>query len=356
MKRKLFVIITTIFCCFALSFSFACSCTAASLNFNDNYTSTGTGSALDSYTETATYSVVYKMNEKATSSIVEELYGTYVTEFSHISLADLKRVMDPDGTNTENYESATKDYTGSVYRLKTTQTMSGANKLDETAERAEVADVIESTVYFKNMDNEFKPMYAVKNYKSTTPVNTSAVKVLIYSVKTTYYKKNAVSVIETSDENTLSLFRANGMIKKDATSGTRTVKKVSSAFDNDQLLFVVRSLLTSKFSSSLTLLEPTEGAKKTVSVKVNTDSASQQCKAYTDAEGKEISFACYKTTITLSYNSYSGTSKTAYFINKEQNATESQQKTYGNILIKYIDPIVYLNGNLEYTLTKYVRS
>lgn len=367
MKRNIFITITALICCLIIPFATACGCgcNAVTLNFNDNYTPTGTGNALDGYTETAVYDVSFKLGEKATSTIVGitsgdyDLKGTYEIKFTHSNLNALKEKMNAD----DDFAAVTKDYEGAIYVLTTALYMEGSYKIgEETIEfKGENKDVITSTVYFQNMEHGFKPVYAVKEYKSTTPINLLTVKKMRYKITTTYFKNSVNSFIESDDEDTLAYFRANGIVKKDATSKNRQVKKVTSTFDNDQLLFVIRGLLTKKFNSTLNVFEPTEAAKKTLNVKVSTDTASQTTAALSkevgsDSTTAEKTFDCYKTIITLNDKSYSGTSKTAYFVNKENAEKESQPKLYANVMVKFIDPIVYLNGSLEYTLTSFVRA
>jgi hypothetical protein len=268
--------------------------------------------------ETIIYNVTYDATSATnTELLLNDFVGTYEM---HLTTSD----------DLENYILTTKLLTSGKYNAGETQT--------------EFSDSIETETYFKSVQNKLKPISSTKKYKGHSPLADNTIEYYEYEYKTEY---------EGSTATVTMLSHSDNIINKDEVKTYPKIDKSYTYFDNDQLLFAIRSLaLTKGYSATIATVVPLDEQLVTLNVKVTDEEPYVTYNLKTDlnvTENGELLtdnkiISTIKTQISLNAT-MSGSTRTCYYA-----VNNTDYANYRSRLIKMEEPLPYNLGKFVYTI------
>jgi len=262
------------------------------------------------------------------------------------------RYDDTDNSNTDmsisdfrgTYEMALNtDSENNLYILKTKQTNISGKYVGADAEYDISNDTIETETKFKSVKNNLKPVSSYKKYSAYSPLSDGTAVLYEYEYSTVYEGSNATVTLLSHSENYTN--------HKDTITYTK-IDKSNLYFDNDQLLFAIRSLsLDKSFSATVSAISPVDEKLQSINIKVsdaepfvtfNLKNLGVLENGVLLTDDKTIS--AIKTTVVLNAT-MTGNSIICYYA-----VNNSEYVNYRSRLIKMETSLPYKLGGLVYTL------
>lgn len=273
--------------------------------------------------ETLVYDVTEKLSANISNLIGYELSysdGTYTTELKN---------ENRDGKSLYVYKTELS--------IKVTYTLNGESKSFD--------DSVLTETTFLSENNGLHPLSSQKTVISASPLMGTEQNSLTdcyasyhYGVTTTYNEDGTAGscslTYNLSDENSQpSVYDFE-------------IEDKYTYIDNEQLLFALRGLPSSKTSAKLYTYSPYVDRVQTLNVSFSTNASDDFSFYKNGSEEKETNTISYRPVTIKLDEKFAGEEQTAYYAA----LTDPSNNTYRNVMLYYKTPLVYSLGALEYKL------
>ncbi|MEG2001658.1 MAG: hypothetical protein RR107_01025 [Clostridia bacterium] len=239
------------------------------------------------------------------------------------------------------YVTSIKGGSGSGYEITTKLTFKGDYELSDGT-KVPVDDVVTSSVTFKDLMFDFKPIKSEKNYKGKTIKfldGKYSIEDLTYTSSIEYgEKKSAVKNNVNGESSTFELSNPSGMF-----------------IDNEQLFYLVRSFV--KKDGAGISFNLTSGMSSAAVPMAATVTANGVAELSTNINGHAQTLKAFPVTVRKNANSETGTTQLLYCIKDDKgdvnNETGGKISVDRSRVVKIIQSVPYTMDVFEYDLVKY---
>ncbi len=316
--------------------TFLCACGGLTpLSMDANWYKDTSSTVIDSNTnETLTYKVTFEEPTSPLNFGVKYDEGSYVTTLTASQLSAL-----PDVGKIEGFADG---YEELVYVYKTTLSIGGKYFFENT-QGEQFNDTVTTTTVFRSVNKKLAPLYSMSEMQATVLKSAEPTSLEGVSQKTHTSRKIVYSADTKKATVTLTdLSKAEPTVLK---TKTMELNFSGSFFENDQILFAMRSL---NLSSAITFQSLDPQTNNLVEVHTQSIAAEEFDTTGIIIDGQAAPAKMDSYTMTISYNqTMSGAGRTVWYAAKESGST---QNTYRNVLLRFDTPLMYGLGTLRYSL------